>query len=111
MIQFSHTAADEVLRLKAKRNNPNLVVRLGVQKTGCLDLSYSLSFDEAAQVGDQVFHCADLQVVVDSTSLTYLEGLLIDYSEDLMGGGFRFHNPQAVQNCGCGNSFSIKPFT
>jgi iron-sulfur cluster assembly protein len=32
----------------------------------------------------------------------------LDYSEDLMGGGFRFHNPNAAQSCSCGNSFSIK---
>lgn len=108
MIQLSPAAVNEVLRLKSRRNNPNLLFRLGVQRHGCLEMSYSLTFDETVQVGDQVFSCADLQVVVDAASLTYLGGLLIDYSEDLMGGGFRFHNPQAAQNCGCGNSFSTK---
>ncbi|WP_143438253.1 iron-sulfur cluster assembly accessory protein, partial [Hydrocoleum sp. CS-953] len=37
----------------------------------------------------------------------YLNGLTLDYSEDLMGGGFRFNNPNAKVVCGCGNSFSV----
>jgi len=47
-------------------------------------------------------------VVIDDQSLDYINGLMLDYSEDLMGGGFRFHNPNAKHSCGCGNSFSVK---
>ena len=44
---------------------------------------------------------------MDSLQLNYLNGLILDYSEDLMGGGFRFNNPNAKVACGCGNSFSV----
>ncbi|MBD0303495.1 MAG: iron-sulfur cluster assembly accessory protein, partial [Tolypothrix sp. T3-bin4] len=48
----------------------------------------------------------NVQIVIDTNSYNQINGLTIDYSEDLMGGAFRFQNPQAVATCGCGNSFS-----
>lgn len=107
MIHLSSSAVSEIQRLKAKRKNPHLLCRLSVQFQGCLGLSYLLQFTEAAQLKDQRFHCSGVQVVVDPESLSYLDGLLVDYSEDLMGGGFRFQNPNSAQHCGCGNSFSL----
>ncbi|MGA7935759.1 MAG: iron-sulfur cluster assembly accessory protein [Kovacikia sp.] len=108
MINLSASAKNEILRLKAKRRNSGLLFRLGVQPIGCLGLSYAMDFTETAQSGDQIYDSDDIQIVVDPGSLPYLRGLTIDYSEDLMGGGFRFRNPNASQNCSCGNSFAIK---
>ncbi len=107
MIQLSKAAVHEVLRLQRKSNQPNPLFRLGVQSSGCSGMSYTLSFDAEARPSDQLYTCDGVQVVVDQQSLTYLEGLRLDYSEDLMGGGFRFHNPNATQTCGCGNSFAV----
>lgn len=108
MIQLSEAAVNEILRLRSKRKNSDLLLRLGVQFDGCLGISYSIGFDEQAQTIDQIYTIAGLQVVVDPTHWTYIDGLVVDYSEDLMGGGFRFHNPNAVQTCGCGNSFLVE---
>ncbi len=107
MILLSDSATNEILRLKAKRHNSGLLLRLGIQSTGCLGLSYTIEFNEGAQSDDQVFHCNGIEVLIDSKSLPYLNGLTLDYSEDLMGGGFRYRNPNATQHCSCGNSFSI----
>ena len=46
-----------------------------------------------------------LKVIVDPTSLFYIEGSSIDYVDNLMGGGFHIDNPQAVNSCGCAGSF------
>lgn len=105
MIYLSPAATEEVLRLKAKHNNPNLLFRLGLQRGGCCDWSYTMTFDETLQSNDVVYKCGDIQVVLDAESLSYLENLTIDYSEDLMGGGFRLLNPNAERTCSCGNSF------
>ncbi|MEP0955928.1 iron-sulfur cluster assembly accessory protein [Leptolyngbya sp. FACHB-1515] len=86
-------------------NSLNAILRLGVQSGGCSDFYYTLEFVAAPAVGDRLWQCEDLQVAVDAHSLPYLNGLTVDYSEDLMGGGFRFDNPNAEQHCGCGNSF------
>lgn len=108
MIQLSPSAANEVKRLKSKRQESELRLRLGVQSSGCSGLSYAMGLDHQLQTDDQVYESDGIQIVVDAASLNYLEGLVIDYSEDLMGGGFRFHNPNAGQTCGCGNSFSLR---
>lgn len=71
-----------------------------------MDFAYSLAFEQF-QPGDQVWDYGDLQVMFQSSELNYLNGLVIDYSEDMMGGGFRFSNPNADRVCGCGNSFSV----
>jgi len=106
MIHLSQAAASEIVRIKSKQQ-PNVLFRLAVKPGGCSGFFYDMSFDEARKVGDRVFDFDELQVIVDAESLNQLNGLTVDYSEDLMGGGFRFHNPQAIATCTCGNSFSI----
>ena len=107
MIQLSKAAVNEVLRLKRKCHQPDSLFRLGIQASGCSGMSYTMGFDETINPDDQLYHCDGIQIIVDRQSLAYLEGLRLDYSEDLMGGGFRFHNPNATETCGCGNSFAV----
>jgi len=66
-----------------------------------------MQFDTQQSSNDRVYKYGQVQVIVDSQQLEHLDGLILDYSEDLMGGGFRFNNPNAKVVCGCGNSFSI----
>jgi iron-sulfur cluster assembly accessory protein len=105
MIQLSQAATIEIQRLKSKQ--PNALVRLAVKPGGCSDLFYDLSFDETQKQSDRLFEINGLKIIIDDKSLNYVNELGLDYSEDLMGGGFRFHNPQAVSTCSCGNSFSV----
>jgi len=107
MIHLSNAAANEIKRLKSKRQKIGARLRLGVQVGGCADLFYTIEFDTTVKPDDQVYDCSGIQVVVDLQSLNYLFDLTLDYSEDLMGGGFRFHNPNASAICSCGNSFSV----
>jgi len=106
MIQLSQAAASEIGRLKSKQLPPNIFVRLAVKAGGCLEWFYDMSFDEGVKVDDRVFDCHGIQILIDAASLDYINDLILDYSEDLMGGGFRFHNKSAIATCGCGNSFS-----
>lgn len=107
MINLSEAAVDEIKRLQLRRQKPEAQLRLGVQKGGCADLYYTIDFEEAPKSGDRVYDCGDISIVVDEASVNYISELTLDYSEDLMGGGFRFHNPNAVESCGCGNSFRV----
>ncbi|MFB2839477.1 HesB/IscA family protein [Floridanema evergladense] len=106
MINLSKAAASEVKRLMAQKQ-PNSLFRLGVQPGGCAGIYYTLEFDRATRSGDRVYDCQGIQIVVEENTLEYINGLTLDYTEDLMGGGFRFHNPNASSSCGCGNSFSV----
>lgn len=111
MIHISKSAADEIRRLQSWQRQLDARVRLGVQAGGCADFYYTVGFDEAVHSSDMVYDCSGIPVVVDVESLNYITGLTIDYSEDLMGGGFRYHNPNAASCCGCGNSFSLEKST
>lgn len=108
MIHLSPPAAKEIQRLLSKQPNPNVLFRLQIQEGGCSGLLYDMTFGEAVRLEDQLYDCSGISVVVDAQSLTYINGLTIDYSEDLIGGGFRFHNPNAIASCGCGNSFAFE---
>ncbi len=106
MIHLNAAALQEIRRMQSKHENATSAFRVGIQPGGCSEFCYVLGLDEATQPDDRTFFCEEIQVVVDSQSWPYLQGLNLDYSEDLMGGGFRFSNPNAVSSCGCGNSFS-----
>ena len=105
MINISPAAIQEITRLKSKFANPELLFRLEVGPGGCLGWIYKLNFDLPSP-SDRLYQSSGIDILVDPSSIKYLNGLTIDYSEDLMGGAFRFHNPNAVTFCGCGNSFS-----
>jgi iron-sulfur cluster assembly protein len=106
MITVRPAAVQELKRLIAKRPNQGSRIRLQLLSGGCAEWTYVIKLDESPQQDDFVFDCQGLALAVPKDCLRYLQGLTMDYSEDLMGGGFRFVNPLAVQTCGCGNSFS-----
>jgi iron-sulfur cluster assembly protein/iron-sulfur cluster insertion protein len=64
-----------------------------------------MSFD-LPKTEDQVFETEGTQVLVDPTSLAYLNGTRIDFDDGLQGKGFELHNPNAQSTCGCGKSFN-----
>lgn len=109
MIHLTPAAIAEINRIKSKQSNSDAVFRLGVKPGGCAELYYTMELDETIGIDDQVQPCGNVRVVIDAESSPYLQGLKIDYIEDLMGGGFQFKNPNAASSCGCGNSFSLAP--
>lgn len=79
-------------------------LRVYVEQGGCSGMQYGLVFDEVRE-GDAVQDFDGVQVIVDPVSAGYLAGSTVDFSEDLMNGGFKITNPRAKQSCGCGRSF------
>jgi iron-sulfur cluster assembly accessory protein len=108
MINLSKAAIGEIRRLQLSRKKQDARLRLAVQTGGCQSLYYIIDFDETMNSSDRLYDCNGVSLIVDEASFPYISELTLDYSEDLMGGGFRFHNPQAISSCGCGNSFSIQ---
>jgi len=66
---------------------------------------YTIGWETAPSLGDRIYESGQIQIVVNAQSLPYVEGVVLDYSEDLMGGAFRFQNPKAIATCECGHSF------
>lgn len=107
MIQLSKAAIAEVNRLRNRQTQEAPYLSLSVRPGGCSQYYYSLEFTSHLEAGDRLLDVSGLAVAVKADSISQVMGLAIDYSEDLMGGGFRFDNPNAIQSCGCGNSFAI----
>jgi iron-sulfur cluster assembly protein len=107
MIQISDSAINEIERMRTRQPDSSQHVRLAVIADGCAGRAYDLQFARQIQPTDQHFTLKQLSIVIDPASAEQLQGLAIDYTEDLMGGGFQFSNPQAQRTCGCGISFAI----
>ncbi len=106
-IQLTESAHTHILQLKAGQGG-DLCLRVGVRGGGCSGMSYTMDFEDEANIcdSDEVFDHGDFKVVCDPKSFLYLYGLVLDFSNALIGGGFQFTNPNADQTCGCGKSFS-----
>ena len=107
MINLTDTAKDEVKKLIEQRGRPGSFLRVGVKGGGCSGLTYEVRLDDQVKEYDRVFEEDGIRVVCDSKSLVYLDNMKVDYSRELVGGGFRFVNPNASGSCGCGTSFSV----
>ena len=81
-------------------------LRVAVEGGGCSGFQYDIKLDEIAE-DDLVIEGKGQKVVVDATSLPFLAGATIDFSEELIGARFVIENPNASSSCGCGTSFSI----
>jgi iron-sulfur cluster assembly accessory protein len=111
IIQIQPKAMSRLRELKVKEKKESLVLRMGVRNGGCSGLSYVMDFstEDEIQEDDEVDEYAveKIKCVVDAKSMLYLYGLQLDYSDELIGGGFKFFNPNAEEACGCGSSFGV----
>jgi iron-sulfur cluster assembly accessory protein len=81
-------------------------LRIAVEGGGCSGFHYDIKLDSPAK-DDLVLEGHGQKVVVDSVSLPFLTGAVIDFSEELIGARFTIENPNASSSCGCGTSFSM----
>jgi len=108
MLQLTATAAQEIKRLQQSRQLTYHYFRLGVKTGGCAGWFYHFEFVSEIQNDDLEYESQGVTVLVDGPSAIHLHNLKLDYGEDLMGGGFRFTNPNAAQVCSCSLSFAPK---
>jgi iron-sulfur cluster assembly protein len=105
LITMSDVAIQQLTKLVAQQENPELALRVFVYPGGCSGMSYGMAFEEEFAEDDMFIKYGDIRLVVDENSAHYLKGAQIDFEDSLMGGGFRIFNPNAVRSCGCGHSF------
>jgi len=100
--------AAKILNSKLKTGQ---FLRVTVVEGGCAGLTYAAEVDRKIREGDSVvLEQGDIRVVSDTNSSKYLDGLEIDYSDDLFNGGLKFVNSNTRSTCGCGSSFSLSGF-
>ena len=106
MITITKQASNHLSNVSKGQNN----VEFSVDGGGCSGMNYNLKFtDRELNDRDQViyFNNGSMKLLVPFASYVYIMDTEIDWSDDLLNGGFKFGNPQANRTCGCGTSFSI----
>jgi iron-sulfur cluster assembly protein len=106
MITIKEQAAKKISQNLEKRGR-GIGIRIGVKTTGCSGLAYVLEYVDELDSYDNVFESGGVQVVVDNKSLTYIDGLVVDYTRQGLNEGFEFSNPNSKGECGCGESFRV----
>ncbi len=107
MITITETAASRIADQLEK--NDAIALRFAAKESGCSGYSYVLGFAERIDQQDHVFEQFNVKVVVDPKSLPVLAGTQIDYVCEGLNQTFKFSNPKATDECGCGESFAIAP--
>ena len=106
LIAVTHNAGKRLRDLIAKEPK-NVYIRVKITGGGCNGLSYKMKFVENAKRGDILVRSSGVPILVDTKSALYLRGTQLDFSDKMIGGGFKFSNPNAKSSCSCGESFSI----
>ncbi|MEH6469901.1 MAG: iron-sulfur cluster assembly protein IscA [Halopseudomonas sp.] len=103
MTQAAHTHVSSFL----DNRGSGAGIRVAVRTTGCSGMGYVLEFADGFDPEDTVFEVDGIRVIVDPKSLIYLDGTELDFVKEGLNEGFKFNNPNARSECGCGESFSV----
>jgi iron-sulfur cluster assembly accessory protein len=106
MIEITESASRKIHALVAGAGQPEAGLRVKVVGGGCSGLTYKMNLD-VPRDGDKVFEHDGAKLVVDRKSFLYLNGTVLDYTDDLMSSGFNLQNPNIKRSCGCGASFVV----
>jgi iron-sulfur cluster assembly accessory protein len=105
-IKMTKKAAERLRAVMDADGKKGFGLRMEVTTGGCSGLNYDMSFEENQKEFDKVFESQGMQIFCDLKSYLYLKGVKIDFSNDILNGGFKIVNPNAERTCGCGTSFS-----
>lgn len=106
LVRLTASAGTKVAALIAREQQGDFL-RVAITGGGCNGLSYKLRFAPEPKRGDILVRTAGIPVLVDARTALYLKGTVVDFSDKMIGGGFKFTNPNAKASCSCGESFSV----
>jgi iron-sulfur cluster assembly protein len=106
LVKLTEAAGTKVNALIAREKQGDYL-RIAITGGGCNGLSYKMRFTGETKKGDILVRTGGASVLVDAKTALYLKGTVLDYSNKMVGGGFKFSNPNAKASCSCGESFSV----
>ncbi len=106
LIKLSSDASAKINELIVREDKGEFL-RVAITGGGCNGLSYKMRFNREPKKGDILVESNGAIVIVDSKSALYLKGTTLDYSKNLVAGGFKYENPNAKGSCSCGESFNL----
>ncbi len=105
-IELTERAAEHIRRSITGREGSE-GLRLGVRTSGCSGFMYTVDYADEVSEDDSVFEAHGAKVVIDRKSMPFLDGLEVDFVREGINDEFKFRNPNATGDCGCGESFSV----
>jgi len=105
-VSMSESAAKRIAEILGQESEAKML-RVSVSGGGCSGFQYGFDLDTKAEADDLVLERDGAVVLIDPISLTYMDGSVIDFTDDLIGAAFQVKNPNATASCGCGTSFSL----
>jgi len=107
LVKLTEPAGRKIRQLMQRDGVAQGALRVKVVGGGCAGLEYKMDFEKNPPTAkDILIESAGVRVLVDVKSALYVSGSEIDFQEEMIGGGFKIHNPNAKQTCSCGESFS-----
>ena len=106
LVCLTKEAGKKITGLKNREDNRPFL-RIKITGGGCNGLSYKMRFIAEGKENDILVETSGNSVVVDTKTALYLRGTTLDYSNKMVGGGFKFINPNAKASCSCGESFNL----
>jgi iron-sulfur cluster assembly accessory protein len=105
-VELTDRAAERISQIVAGTGAAKML-RVSVQAGGCTGFQYSFDLVDDREASDFVVERNGATVLIDDVSLPLMAGARIDFVDDLIGASFKVTNPNAVETCGCGVSFTI----
>jgi iron-sulfur cluster assembly accessory protein len=105
MITLTEAAKTKVSAILTSEG-PDAKLRMYVSGKGCAGLTYGFGITDFVEEDDITIDEGDVTVLIDSQSLPYLKGSVVDFIDGLTGSKFDIKNPNAKSACGCGDSFN-----
>ena len=93
---------------KLKSTEGALGFRIGLKPAGCSGYTYRVEIATIINQDDIVIDVQTFKIIVDTTSLKFLKGTIIDCIQEGLNEFLKFKNPNVKGECGCGESFSIE---
>lgn len=106
-ISITEPAAKRLNAVMEAEGKKGYGLRMEVTTGGCSGMNYDMSFDKEKKEFDKIFESQGMKIFCDLKSYLYLKGIEVDFSSDMLNGGFKINNPNAERTCGCGTSFSV----
>lgn len=106
-VSMTASAAKRIAEIIREDGKPGLMLRIAVSGGGCSGFQYGFTLDTEKTADDIAIERDGVTLLVDTTSLEFMKGAEVDFTEDMMGAAFQIKNPNATSKCGCGSSFSV----
>ena len=106
LVKVTLAAAQKLTQLMDREKKGGFL-RIRITGGGCNGLSYKMKFVGQDKTGDIGVLSEGIRLLVDSKTALYLRGTTLEFSDNLVAGGFKFSNPNAKASCSCGESFNL----